>query len=173
MFLFITGGSGSGKSAYAEDRVTASSCSPRLYVATMEVWDQEGRQRVERHRRLRAGKGFSTAECPKNLAALPIPAGCAALVEDLTNLFANEWFGVGKEGAADRVLAGLRRLKDTASLTVVVGNDLFADGMDYDSATLTYLQALAALNRSVAGMADGVYEVVCGIPICHRKENLA
>ena len=171
MLLFITGGSGSGKSAYAEDRVAATSFSSRVYIATMEVWDQEGRQRVERHRRLRAGKGFSTAECPKNLEALPIPPGCAALVEDLTNLFANEWFGGERSGAADRVLAGLRRLRDTAALTVVVGNDLFADGMDYEEETLAYLRALAELNRSAAALADGVYEVVCGIPICHRKEG--
>ena len=37
--------------------------------------------------------------------------------------------------------------------------------------TRRYLEALAALNRSAAALADGVYEVVCGIPICHRKEE--
>ena len=42
--------------------------------------------------------------------------------------------------------------------------------MDYDAETLRYLRALAALGCAVAGLADAVYEVVCGIPICHRKE---
>lgn len=171
MLLFITGGSGSGKSAYAEDRITASALPCRAYIATMEPFGAEGQARIARHRKMREGKGFTTLECPRNLADLPVPAGCAALLEDLTNLFANEWFGASPEGAADRVLRGLARLRDTAALTVVVGNDLFADGMDYDAETLRYLHALAGLHQQVAAMADGVYEVVCGIPICLRKEG--
>ena len=170
MLLFITGGSGSGKSAYAEDRITASGIACRAYIATMEPFGAEGQARIARHRKMRAGKGFETLECPRDLADLPVPDGCAALLEDLTNLFANEWFGSSQQGAAERVLRGLAHLRDTAALTVVVGNDLFADGMDYDAETLRYLHALADLHREVAAMADGVYEVVCGIPICLRKE---
>lgn len=30
----------------------------------MRVYGEEGVRRVERHRKLRAGKGFQTAECP-------------------------------------------------------------------------------------------------------------
>ena len=170
MLLFVTGGSGSGKSAWAESRVTASGLKSRIYIATMEPFGEEGQARIARHRAMRAGKGFETLECPRNLAALPVPPGCAALLEDLTNLFANEWFGASPDGAAERVLRGLDRLRDAAALTVVVGNDLFADGLPYDADTLRYLHALAALHRQVAARADGVYEVVCGIPICHRKE---
>lgn len=170
MLLFINGGSGSGKSAYAEDRVTASGIARRAYIATMEPFGEEGQARIARHRRMRAGKGFTTLECPRSLGDLPVPGGCAALLEDLTNLFANEWFGVSREGAAERVLRGLAHLQSTASLTVVVGNDLFADGLPYDAETLCYLRALADLHQRVAAMADEVYEVVCGIPICLRKE---
>ena len=170
MLLFITGGSGSGKSAYAEDRVTASGLTDRVYIATMEPFGAEAAARIARHRAMRSGKGFKTFECPRNLEALPVPPGCAALLEDLTNLFANEWFGVSPEGAAERVLRGLEALRTRAALTVVVGNNLFADGLPYDADTLRYLRALAHLHQKVAAMADGVYEVVCGIPICHRKE---
>ena len=171
MLLFITGGSGSGKSAYAEDRITASGIACRAYIATMEPFGAEGQARIARHRKMRAGKGFETLECPRELADLPVPDGCAALLEDLTNLFANEWFTVSRAGAADRVMAGISRLRDTAALTVVVGNDLFADGMDYGADTKTYLAALADLHCRLAAEADGVYEVICGIPICHRKEG--
>ena len=170
MLLFITGGSGSGKSAYAEDRVTASGLGDRVYIATMEPFGAEAAARIARHRSMRAGKGFETLECPRNLADLSVSPGCAALLEDLTNLFANEWFGVSPQGAVERVLQGLAHLRDAAALTVVVGNDLFADGLPYDADTLRYLHALADLHREVAAIADGVYEVVCGIPICHRKE---
>ena len=170
MLLFILGGSGSGKSAYAEDQVVRSGLSPRLYIATMEPFGAEAEARIARHRKMREGKSFTTMECPRNLEALPVPPGGVALLEDLTNLFANEWFGGSPEGAAERVLRGLDRLRDTAALTVVVGNDLFADGLPYDEDTRRYLRALVDLHQKVAARADGVYEVVCGIPICHRKE---
>ena len=171
MLLFVLGGSGSGKSAWAEERIVQSGIGRRAYIATMEPLGAEGQARIARHRAMRAGKGFATLERTTDLAGLPVEPGCAALLEDLTNLFANEWFTVSREGAADRVLAGIRRLRDAAALTVVVGNDLFGDGLDYDGDTRTYLLALADLHRRVAAEADGVYEVVCGIPICHRKEG--
>ncbi len=165
MLLYIFGGAGSGKSAFAEEQIVRSGIAGPLYVATMEPHGPEAQERIERHRALRAGKGFRTVERPRALEALPLPPRCAVLLEDLTNLFANEWFGPAREGAADRVLAGLRRLREQTALTVAVGNDLFADGMDYDADTLAYLRALAALSRETAALADGVFEVVCGIPL--------
>jgi len=172
MMIYISGGSGSGKSAFAESLIVRSSPAHRAYIATMEPFGEEGAARIARHRALRQGKGFTTYECPTALTAPELPKGCAALLEDLTNLFANEWFGARREGAADRVLRGIDKLSASADLLVVVGNDLFSDGMDYDRDTLAYLEALARLNRAVAARADAVYEVVCGIPICHKGEAL-
>ena len=112
MLLYITGGAGSGKSAFAEDQILRSPAAPRLYVASMEPSGPEAEARIARHRALRAGKGFETVERPRALETLPVPAGCAVLLEDLTNLFANEWFGPAREGAAgcDRVLETLHQV---------------------------------------------------------------
>jgi len=168
MLIYVSGGSGSGKSAFAESLIEASGPGHRAYIATMEPWGEESRQRIGRHRQMRAGKGFTTWECPRDLEALSLPEGCAALLEDVTNLFANEWFGGFREEAASRVMAGIERLQEQASLVVLVGNDIFSDGMDYDPETLAYLRTLAALNCRLAERADRVYEVVCGIPILHK-----
>ena len=84
MITLVTGGSGSGKSAYAESLLY--SCEGiRYYIATMQIYDAEGEKKVERHRKLRAGKGFLTIEsdeCRKNpvcmcwrIRAGAIPAG--------------------------------------------------------------------------------------------------
>ena len=63
MITLVTGGSGSGKSAYAESLLY--SCEGiRYYIATMQIYDAEGEKKVERHRKLRAGKGFLTIESP-------------------------------------------------------------------------------------------------------------
>ena len=144
MLILVSGGSASGKSKYAEDLVVQAPPGERIYVATMQVWDEESRRRVERHR-------------------------AVVLLEDLSNLTANEWFGPeGRERAEERVLAGIRRLKAESACTVVVTNELFSDGVTYDKETADYLSALARLNAAVAAGADQVYEVVCGIPVCWK-----
>lgn len=171
MLILVSGGSASGKSKYAEDLVVQSPPGPRIYVATMQVWDAESEKRVERHRAMRAGKGFRTEERPVHLADLASCKGAVVLLEDLSNLTANEWFGPeGRQGAFDRVLSGIQKLKEEAAYSVVVTNELFSDGIEYDSETAGYLACLARLNRAVAGLADRVYEVACGIPIVWKGE---
>lgn len=97
MFVLVVGGSGSGKSAYAEE-LAVSLSSPgmeRYYLAAMQVFDQEGQRRVERHRTLRQGKGFLTIEQPAQIhrAAGKMGAGDkVALLECISNLTANEMF---------------------------------------------------------------------------------
>ena len=69
MITLIMGGSGSGKSAYAEDYALAQAGeSSKYYIATMQIYDAEGLRKVERHRKLRAGKGFVTIEQPTDIA---------------------------------------------------------------------------------------------------------
>ena len=169
MLILVSGGSASGKSRFAESIVSQSAEGERVYLATMEVYDGESRARVERHRAMRAGKGFQTLECPRPDPEAAVPPGCALLVEDLSNLTANECFGGGGlEGAYGRILAFLLRLKERAGLAVVVTNELFSDGVGYPAGTADYLRCLAQLNRALAAEADRVYEVVCGIPICWK-----
>ena len=58
MMILVTGGSGSGKSAFAEDCVVSFGKTDRIYIATMYPFDEESRKRVQRHRKMRQGKGF-------------------------------------------------------------------------------------------------------------------
>lgn len=172
MLILVSGGSASGKSEFAESLVTSSGLEKRIYLATMQVWDAESVRRVERHQQMRAGKGFETVECPTGLADAVLPPGCAVLLEDLSNLCANEYFSPdGKDGALERVLSGICKAAEQAELLVVVTNELFSDGMDYDPVTLDYLSVLGELNRRVAALAGQVYEVVCGIPVAWRGER--
>ena len=120
MLILVSGGASSGKSAFAEALVGARG-EPKLYLATMQVWDAESEARVERHRAMRAGKGFETIERPADLAGFALPEGCAVLLEDLPNLFANEYFGAaGAAGAAERVLRGVLRAAERSALLAVV-----------------------------------------------------
>lgn len=98
MMVLIIGGSGSGKSAYAEEYIgRLSGKSNKYYLATMQVFDEEGKKKVSRHQRLRKNKGFLTIEQPIDIEkTLPkIKAGSSVLLECISNLTANdEFFGV-------------------------------------------------------------------------------
>ena len=63
MLHLITGGSGSGKSAYAEQCILDFGALPRIYIATMYPFDEESHRRIARHREMRREKQFSTVEC--------------------------------------------------------------------------------------------------------------
>lgn len=53
MMTLILGGSGSGKSAYAEDYLLrAAGDKNKYYIATMQIRDAEMQAKVDRHHRL-------------------------------------------------------------------------------------------------------------------------
>ena len=74
MMKLVMGGSGSGKSAYAEkciSRLYRELCTEDAgrnkeaslyYVADMIPYGQETAKKIEAHRKMRAGKGFATLE---------------------------------------------------------------------------------------------------------------
>ena len=166
MLVLVVGGAASGKSEFAESIIMDGGCSRRVYIATMEIWDAESEKRVARHREMRNDKGFLTIEAPVKLETVNVPRRCAALLEDLSNLAANEFFGEdGPDGACERMLSGIDGLCRTAELTVVVSNNVFDDGRTYDDEMSKYLDCLAGLNIELARQADVVYEVVCGMPM--------
>lgn len=68
MFTLVTGGSGSGKSEYAES-LADSWNDPKIYVATMMPFDEETGKKIQRHRAMRRDKGFVTVECFTGLSA--------------------------------------------------------------------------------------------------------
>lgn len=206
MIHLVTGGSGSGKSAYAEKLVTEQyKGDSKYYIATMQVYDEEGKARIERHRQMRSGKGFTTIEQPacieealtkidkweekqcvavqeekegKQCVAEQKEKQCVALVECMSNLAANEIFQeeeIRPYAAVERILKGIKTLSKHLHGLVIVTNNVFEDGIEYDAGTQEYLKALGQINEGLASMADTVTEVVVGIPVplkgCPAKKD--
>ena len=167
MIVLVTGGSGSGKSTWAEKLVASLPTENRVYIATMQVYDAESVKRVERHRAQRADKGFRTIECEKDLASANIAEGSVVLLEDLVNLMANEMFDGGD---VSRIVPALNVLAKNCRHLIMVTNDVFADGIDYAESTQEYIRQLAEINNAAAQMADCVVEVVYSIPVCVKGE---
>lgn len=96
MMYLIIGGSGSGKSAYAEELLfSLPDAGKKYYIATMQVCDEESVRRVKKHRKHREGKKFYTIEQPVHVskALAQMDAGKkSAMLECVSNLVANEMF---------------------------------------------------------------------------------
>ena len=128
MMILVTGGSKSGKSSLAE-RFFDDFSGERFYLATMQPFGAHARAAIERHQRMREGKGFCTIERCTDLGGLVLPPGCGVLLECMGNLCANEMFR--EDGICDPVqpvLNGIARIRAVSSLFVIVTNEVGADG---------------------------------------------
>ena len=173
MMILVTGGSGSGKSAFAEEKVASFGPAERIYIATMYPYDEESRKRVERHRRMRRDRHFSTLECYLDLKNAEVPENSVVLLECMSNLTANEMFmeGGAGEGTPASIEEGVRRLKERTAHLVIVTNEIFSEANTYEGDTDRYQNYLGSINQRLAAMADEVYEVVYGIPVKLKGEG--
>ena len=177
MLALITGGSGSGKSAYAEALCVKlqekKQDTPMMYIATMFPFDEEAFRKIDRHKELRKNKNFESIECFTGLKKVKLDRPTTVLLECVSNLTANEMYqdDGAKENTVEEILLGMDSMCRQASNLVVVSNEIFSDGMDYDPETERYQQYLGAINREIAKRADLVVEVVYGIPLVHKGEE--
>ncbi len=173
MLILITGGSGSGKSAFAEDRVLSLGEAQRIYIATMHPFDEESKKRIARHRKMRAGKGFETIECYTGLKEVQVPEGSVVLLECMSNLTANEMFEEQSAHAdtVPEILEGINNLQKQAAHVVIVTNEIFSDAQIFDKEMDSYLEYLGRINQRIANFANEVVEVVYGIPVYLKGEK--
>ena len=168
MLTLLTGGSACGKSTYGE-KLAVQGPKPLYYVAAMRPFDEECLRKIARHRTLRADKGFETIERYTGVDTLELPhQGGTALLECLCNLTANEMY-IQPEHPIDpveKVVSGVKNLRRQTDTLIVITNDVGSDNEAYSDETRRYIRALGEINARVAGMADRVYELVAGIPLC-------
>ncbi|MBQ7707993.1 MAG: bifunctional adenosylcobinamide kinase/adenosylcobinamide-phosphate guanylyltransferase [Lachnospiraceae bacterium] len=171
MTILVYGGSGSGKSAFAEKKTTELNKGNKLYyLATMQVYDDEDRERIKRHRKLRYGKGFTTVEQPKNIDKILDSLSnekCDVLLECMSNLVANEMFdGDSKDKSVfDKIKADITKLDACCDNLVLVSNNIFEDGITYDREAEDYKEILGNVNSFLSSISEEVWEVVAGIPV--------
>ena len=186
MLHIVYGGSASGKSSYAESFAMSLQGEGRLlYIATMYPYkcntteiDPETMQRIERHRAMRADKGFDTVECYRHVEHIVAKRQDVLLLECMSNLLANEMYlepdsNVGSDVAetmspvSKKIVQAIVDLSTRVQELVIVTNDVFSDGgsLTYDESTREYVKNLAEINCALAREAATVTEIVCGIPV--------
>ena len=92
------------------------------------------------------------------------------LLECMSNLVANEIFSPNgrKENVVDIICDGVKKINSLAEHMVIVTNDVFADGANYDESTNDYIAKLGEINCRLGTIADEVYEVAAGIPVRYK-----
>ena len=192
MLHIVYGGSASGKSSYAESFAMSLQGEGRLlYIATMYPYkwntteiDPETMQRIERHRAMRADKGFDTVECYRHVEHIVAKRQDVLLLECMSNLLANEMYlepdsNAGSDMAetmspvSNKIVQALIDLSTRVQELVIVTNDVFSDGgsLTYDESTREYVKNLAEINCALAREPATVTEVVCGITVIVKKNH--
>ena len=185
MLELVTGGSGSGKSAYAESRIceyNRQAPKPLFYIATMFPYGEETEKKIERHRILRKGKGFETLEWYTGLKQHLEDGslkGADVLLECMSNLVANEMYMESGAGchADQAILEGIQELNQQCANLVIVTNEVFSESVPDSPEMKEYKRILGKINREIATMADQVTEVIYGIAkqtgeiVMCQKEN--
>lgn len=195
MLYLVTGGSGSGKSEYAEQlieklyeeaeaSVDEGNGNKKIYIATMIPRGEETKQKIEKHRRMRREKKFETVECYMDLDSVYREEAFAednrekfVLLECMSNLVANEMFedpsgqDADKGSVADKIMRGVQRLEEKCRAVVVVTNEVCTESAQDLPEMRLYKKNLSEINRRLAGRAEEVTEVVYGISCRHRTQK--
>lgn len=176
MTVFISGGAKCGKSSLAQKITVAfSEGGKRYYVATMLPSGEEDDARIRRHIADRAGLGFETVECSKNVMDCLQTAdkNGAFLVDSVTSLLQNALFPAEKNyvldlDAADRCAGELIAFAKTVRHAVFVSDYIYSDAERYSESTEQYRKCLADIDRHLAQVCDTVIEVSAGQAIVHK-----
>lgn len=176
MTYFLSGGAKCGKSSLAQDLTVAlSEGGKHYYVATLIPSGSEDDDRIKRHLADRAGLGFETVECFRNILDCLKTADKDGvfLVDSVTSLIQNALFPVEKNyemdiEAANRCADELVEFARAVRHAVFVSDYIYSDAERYSESTETYRKCLADIDRRLAKVCDTVIEVSAGQPIIHK-----
>ena len=178
--IYVTGGARSGKSSFAES--LAKEEKNKVYLATAKVYDEEMRERVDKHREQR-GDQWVTLEAHSNLDMILskyLNGKGIILLDCLTNMVANLMLGdkdIDWEKITPKELSEVEKQinlevekliefsKSFPGELIVVSNEL-GMGIVPSYHLGRYFRDIAGrLNQRMALESEKAYLVVSGIPI--------
>ena len=165
--IIVSGENDSGKSLFAEN-IVAKCSGRRYYIATMIPKTEENREKIKKHQKQRENLNFTTLEVPYNLVECKIDKDAAVLIEDVSNLLANNIFE--KDRGADEVFCDILNLAQKCSLMVAVTISGF-DSLGYDGETAMYIDSLNRINEKLKSEACVCVTMTDGKPVYEKGES--
>ena len=160
----ITGGVRSGKSSYAQ-RMALERASNPVYLATSRVWDEEYRQRIERHKADR-GPQWTTVE--EELALSQHDFTGRTVVVDCVTLWCTNFFydfDSDVNRTLEAVCSEFDRLVEQVADLIFVTNEIGSGGVSVDICQRRFCDLQGWVNQYIARKADEVWLMVSGIPV--------
>ena len=168
--ILITGGQRSGKSTYAQELALSLSASP-VYLATSAVWDEEHRQRIERHKRDR-GPEWTNVEELTDIHNVDVSG--RVVVIDCVTLWATNFF-MANNGDVEDTLAQLKErfIQFTAqeAIFIFVTNEIGLGGISSNDLQRRFTDLIGWMNQFIARAADEVVLLVSGIAVKIKEIN--
>ena len=167
MVTLVIGGARSGKSRHAEALATAIP-GKRVYMATAEPFDEEMRERIEKHRKSRVGRFAQTIEEPLELAFALEQVDTTVqvvLIDCMTVWVGNLLYHFGLKDGYAQIEAFLETLRQPVTNIVVVTNEVGQGIVPGDPMSRHFRDHAGWLNQSLAEIADKVVWMVAGIPV--------
>ena len=167
--IMITGGQRSGKSEYAEQLALQLSSEP-VYLATAHVWDEEFRQRVERHK-ARRGTYWTNIEEELQLSKHDLDHR-VVLVDCITLWCTNFLYQERSNDNLPDVNLVLEKMKREFDLLtkkdatfIFVTNEIGSGGVSTNALQRRFTDLQGWMNQYVASKASTVILMVSGIPV--------
>ena len=176
--ILITGGQRSGKSRYAEELALKLSNAP-VYMATARIWDDEFRERVDKHRQ-RRGSQWTSIEEEQFLSRYDVE-GKVVVIDCITLWCTNFLFnhhaaakggGSGKEGGLPEIEPILKEMQVEFDLFtrqdatfIFVTNEIGCGGVSENALQRRFTDLQGWMNQYVVARADDVVWMSCGIPV--------
>ncbi|MFC2097241.1 bifunctional adenosylcobinamide kinase/adenosylcobinamide-phosphate guanylyltransferase [Bacteroidota bacterium] len=159
---FITGGTRSGKSSFAQKLAEANSPKP-VYLATARIWDEDFKERIKHHKSDR-GNNWETIEEEKNIDKLnlknkTIVLDCITLW--LTNIFHDNKYDVEKSLTEAKKIWNNFIRQDFALF--VVSNEIGMSVHPENEIARKFTDLQGWMNQYIASSSTHVYLMISGI----------
>lgn len=163
--VLVLGGARSGKTTFAERLAMRIGKKP-VYLATAEALDREMRERVETHRRARAGR-FATIEEPINLtdALIETSKTFDVVLVDCLTLWITNLLGKGADvaGQVEELAVALRQI--SSCRVILVSNEVGLGIVPDNALARTFRDLAGASHQRLAEICTDVYFVAAGLPL--------
>lgn len=158
----VLGGARSGKSRHALSLVEKLE-GPHIFIATAQAFDDEMRDRIERHQQERDAK-WKTMEAPLELAKAIDELGPSSVLVDCCTLWLSNVM-LAERDIEQEVDMLISSLQASPARTVLVSNEVGSGIVPENRLGRQFRDEQGRLNQRLAEVSDTVELVVAGLPM--------
>ena len=164
MIHYISGGERSGKSAYGEKLALSLSKTP-VYLATSRIWDDDFKNRVEKHQNGRSSNWINREE-EKDLSKAIHP-GEVVLVDCVTLWLTNYFMDFDNDLEACLKIAKqeIDAIEKIETTVIFISNEIGMGGHAETSIGRKFTELQGLINQYIAEKASKATVVISGLPL--------